>query len=136
MPDAASEVPFEAADGFAAGLAFGLAAGEVGGALGVQAAFGDGEAVQRAVDLAVAAVVEAVALGSSGGGGDGRGAGAAGELGVAGEAGDVGDLAEQLGGGEDAAAGFGERRGASAATSVPSSAWRSLMARVSSRDAA
>ena len=109
VPDAAGEVALEAADGFAAGLAFGLAAGEVGGALGVQAALGDGEAVQRAVELAVAAVVEAVALGSSGGGGDRRRAGGAGELGVGGEAGDVGDLAEQLGGGQDAAAAFGEQ---------------------------
>ena len=47
---------------FAAGLAFGLLAGEVGGGLGVQAALGDGEAVQRAVELAVAAAVEAVAV--------------------------------------------------------------------------
>src|SRR3954453_12277704 len=77
VPDAAGEVALEAADGLAAGLAFGLAAGEGGGALGVHAAFGDGEAVQRAVDLAVAAVVEAVALRSPGGGRDRRGAGAA-----------------------------------------------------------
>src|SRR3954466_5332261 len=65
VPEAAGEVALEAADGFAAGLAFGVAAGEVGGALRVQAALGDGEAVQRAVELAVAAVVEAMALGAS-----------------------------------------------------------------------
>ena len=109
VPDAAGEVALEAADGFAAGLAFGLSAGEVGGGLGVQAAFGDGEAVQRAVELAVAAAVEAVAVRSSGGGGDRCGAGGAGELGVGGEAVDAGDLAEQLGGGQDAAAAFGEQ---------------------------
>ena len=109
VPDAAGEVAFEAADSFAACLAVGLAAGQVGRALGVQAAFGDGQAVQCAVDLAVAAVIEPVALGAPGGGGDGRGAGGAREFGVAGEAGDVGDLAEQLGGGQDAAAAFGEQ---------------------------
>src|SRR3954453_22753078 len=57
VPDAASEVAFEAADGFPAGLALGLTAGDVGGALGVEAALGDGQAMQCAVELAVAAVV-------------------------------------------------------------------------------
>ena len=65
VPDAAGEVALEAADGFAAGLALGLFAGEVGGGLGVQAALGDGEAMERAVELAVAAPVEAVALRSA-----------------------------------------------------------------------
>jgi hypothetical protein len=109
VPDAASEVALEAADGVAAGLALGLPAREVGGRFGVQAAFGDREAMQGAVELAVAAAVEAVALGSSGGCGDRCRAGGAGELGVAGEAGDAGDLAEQLGGGQDAAAAFGQQ---------------------------
>src|SRR3954447_20182585 len=72
VPDAAGEGGLEAADGFAARLAFGLAAGEVGGSLRIQAALGDGQAVERAVELAVAAVVEAVALGAPGGGGYGR----------------------------------------------------------------
>jgi hypothetical protein len=58
--DAAGEVALEAADGFAARLAFRLSAGEVGGGVGVQAALGDREPMQRAVELAVAAVVEAV----------------------------------------------------------------------------
>ena len=61
VPDAAGEVAFEAAQRFAAGFAFGLFAGEVGGGFGVEAAFADGEAVQGAVELAVAAAVEAVA---------------------------------------------------------------------------
>ena len=61
VPDAAGEVAFEAAQGFAAGFAFGLFAGEVGGGVGVVEAFGDREAVKGAVDLAVAAAVEAVA---------------------------------------------------------------------------
>src|SRR5204863_7375514 len=70
VPDAAGEVALEAADRFAPALAFGLFAGEVGDRLGVQAALGDRESVQRAVELAVAATVEAVPLGLSGGGGD------------------------------------------------------------------
>ena len=64
FPDASGEVALEAAQRFAAGLAFGLLAREVGGGLGVETALADGEAVQRAVELAVAAAVEAVAVGS------------------------------------------------------------------------
>jgi hypothetical protein len=97
VPDAAGEVALEAADGFAARLAVGLLAIEVGGGLGIEAAFGDGQAVQRAVELAVAAAVEAVALGSSAGRRDRGRAGAVSKLGVAREAGDAGDLVEQLG---------------------------------------
>src|SRR3954469_20801413 len=70
VPDAAGEVALEAADRFAAGLAFGLLSREVRACLGVQAALDDRESVQRAVELAVAAAVEAVPLRSSGGGGD------------------------------------------------------------------
>src|SRR3954463_12994935 len=83
-------------------------AGE-GGGLGIQAAPGDGQAMQCAVELAVAGVVEAMALGSPGGGGDGCRAGGAGELGVAVEAGYVGDLADQLGGGQNPAAAFSQQ---------------------------
>ncbi len=54
----------EAAQGFAAALAFGLLAREVGRRLGVQATLGDREAMQGAVELAVAAAVEAVAVGA------------------------------------------------------------------------
>jgi hypothetical protein len=50
VPDAAGEVALEAADGFAAGLAVGLFAREVGGGFGVDAAFGDGQAMQRGLD--------------------------------------------------------------------------------------
>jgi hypothetical protein len=63
------------------------------------------------VELAVAAAVEAVALRSAGGCGDRSRSGAAGELGVAGEASDVGDLAQELGGGQEAAAAFGQQSG-------------------------
>src|SRR3954451_10538175 len=108
-PDAAGEVALEAAQGFAAGLAFGLLAREVGGGLGIETALADGEAVQRAVELAVAAAVEAVAVGAPGGGRDRcRGSGPR-ELGVGGEAADAGDLADQLGGGQRAAAAFGQQ---------------------------
>src|SRR3954465_1383513 len=71
-PDAAGEVALEAAQGCAAGLAVRLLAGEGGGGLGVEAALGDGEAVQRAVELAVAAAIEAVAVGAARRGGDRR----------------------------------------------------------------
>ena len=63
VPDAAGEVAFEAADGFAVGLAFCAFAGDVGAGFGVAACAGDGDAVDGGVDLAVAAAVEAVAVG-------------------------------------------------------------------------
>jgi hypothetical protein len=72
VPHAPGEVALEAADGLAASLALGLSACEVGGGLGVQASFDDGEAVEGAVELAIAAAVEAMALGAPRGGGDRR----------------------------------------------------------------
>jgi len=60
--DDAGELSFEAADCFAACFAFGLFAFEVGACGWVDAALGDGDAVEGAVELAVAAAVEAVAL--------------------------------------------------------------------------
>jgi hypothetical protein len=107
-PDAASEVALQTAQRFAAGLAVGLLAREVCGGLRVEAALGDREAVQRAVELAVAAAVEAVAVGASRGRGDRRRAGDPRQLGVGREASDVGDLADELGRGQDAAAALGE----------------------------
>ena len=71
--------------------------------------FVDGEAVQGAVELAVAAAVEAVAVGVARGGGDRRAAGGARELGVGREAVGAGDLADELGGGQGAAAALGEQ---------------------------
>jgi hypothetical protein len=109
LPDAASEVALEAAQCFFARLALGLFAGEVGGGVRVPVAFVDGEAVQRAVELAVAAVVEAVTVGVARGGGDRRGPAGARELGVGGEPVGAGDLADQLGGGERPAAAFSEQ---------------------------
>jgi len=57
--DAAREVALEAAQRFPAAFALGLFAREVAGGLRVEAGFADREAVQGAVELAVAAVVQA-----------------------------------------------------------------------------
>ena len=62
-PDVAGEVALEAADRFAGALAFAAAAGDVVAGGLVAAGAGDDDAVQRGVDLAVAALVEALALG-------------------------------------------------------------------------
>ena len=62
----AGEVALEAADGFLGGLAFGAFAVEVGAGFGVAAGAGDRDAVDGGVDLAVAAAVEAVAVGFAG----------------------------------------------------------------------
>ena len=64
VPDAAGEMAREAADGFSGGLAFASFAVEVGLGFGVAAGAGDRDPVQRGVELAVAAAVEAVAVGS------------------------------------------------------------------------
>ena len=100
VPDAAGEVAFEAADGFAGGLAFGAFAVEVGARLGVAAGAGDGDAVNGRIDLAVAAAVETVAVCVARADGDRGNAGGACELGVAGKAGGAGDLADELGCGQ------------------------------------
>jgi hypothetical protein len=97
VPDAAGEVAFEAAQRFAGALAFASFALEVGLRLGVAAGAGDGDAVQRRVELAVAAAVEALSAGLARADRDGRDAGRAGELGVGGETGDAGDLADEFG---------------------------------------
>jgi hypothetical protein len=96
-PDVAGEVAFEAADGFAGGLAFGAAAGDVVLGLGVAARASDDHAVKRGVDLAVAALVEALATGVARAGGDRRDAGGTRQLGRGGEALRAGDLADELG---------------------------------------
>src|SRR3954447_8164208 len=108
VPDAAGEVAFEAADGFAGGLVFGSFAVEGGLGFGVAAGGGDGDAVDGGVDLAVAAAVEPVAVGLAGAVRDRRDAGGAGELGLGAEAGDAGDLTDQLRGGQRSEAGLGE----------------------------
>jgi hypothetical protein len=62
VPDAAGEAALEAADGLAGAFAFAAAAGDVVARLRVTACAGDDHAVKGGVDLAVAALVEALAL--------------------------------------------------------------------------
>ena len=52
-----AEMAFEAAQRLLAGLAFGHLAIEVGAGLGIATSAGDGDGVQRAVELAIAAAV-------------------------------------------------------------------------------
>jgi hypothetical protein len=108
-PDVAGEVALEAADGFAGGLAFRLAPRDVVARLGVAAGAGDDDAVQRGVDLAVAALVEALSPGVARAGGDRRDPGGAGELGRCGKPLRAGDLADELGRGEGPEPGLGEQ---------------------------
>jgi hypothetical protein len=67
--------------------------------------------VDGGVDLAVAAAVQAVAVGSPAGDRDGCASGHSGELRVAAKAGDVGDFADQFGCGEDPEAVLGQQVG-------------------------
>ena len=75
----AGEVALEAADCLAGALAFAAAPGDVVAGRLVAACAGDDHAVQRGVDLTVAAPVESLALGVSRAGRDRRDAGGAGE---------------------------------------------------------
>jgi hypothetical protein len=68
--EAAGEVALEAADGFAVSLAFADASVDVVDRGRVGSAPGDEDVVEGAVQLAVAAAVEAVSDGLAGGGGD------------------------------------------------------------------
>src|SRR5688500_16891510 len=98
VEDDAGELALQAADGFAAALAFGLFAFEVGAGGWVDARLGDRDAVQGAVELAVAAAIEPVAAVLAGAGFEWCDAGVTGELGICLEACDRTDLAQQLGG--------------------------------------
>jgi hypothetical protein len=62
VEDGAGEESFEAADRFAFAFAFGLFAFEVGAGGGVVARLRDCDAVERGVQLPVAAAVESVSL--------------------------------------------------------------------------
>ena len=73
------EVALEAAECFAVGLPRRFC-GDVGLSLGVAASAGDGDAMDRRVELAVAAAVEAVAVGLAGADRDRCESGGAGEL--------------------------------------------------------
>jgi hypothetical protein len=60
----ACEVALETAHRLDAGLTLGFLALQVGACLGVQAPSGDGDDVQRAVELAIAATIQAMAIGA------------------------------------------------------------------------
>src|SRR3954470_20584990 len=62
VEDDADEESFEAADRFASALPFGAVAFEVGAGGGVDPCLRDPDAVERRVELAVAAAVESVSL--------------------------------------------------------------------------
>ena len=83
VPDAAGEVALEAADRLGRALAFGLLAVEVVAGLGVATGAGNGDSVDGGGELAVAAAVQAVAVGVARADGDRGDAAGAGELGVA-----------------------------------------------------
>src|SRR5690606_21816600 len=91
------DVALEAAADFSVGLAFGASTLEVGTGGGVVAHAVQSNDVQSAVELAVAAAVEAVTGGESGAGGDGRDAGEAGERGFVAAAAGVGPGAQDGG---------------------------------------
>jgi hypothetical protein len=63
LVDLANDVTLEAADRFAARFPFGDAAGEVVAGAGIPTKAGQGDAIKGGVGLAVAAPVEAAAMG-------------------------------------------------------------------------
>jgi hypothetical protein len=63
--DASDEVAFEAADRFFVGLPVAALFGDVDRGLRVVEDFGEGEHVERVVELTVAAGIETVAVGAS-----------------------------------------------------------------------
>jgi len=110
LEDDADEESFQAAERFAAALAFGAFALEVVARRCVVAGLCDRDPVERGVELAVAAAVQAVALGAAGARLEWCDAAVAGELGVGAEAVDRADLGEQLGARDSGAAGQLEQR--------------------------
>jgi hypothetical protein len=106
----AREVTLEAAHRLHAGLAFGFLALQVGAGRGVQASPSDGDDVQRSVDLAVSAAVQAMAVMSSGRDRDRRDAGHPCEVGVALEPRRASGLSDQDRGGQRTASCLSRRR--------------------------
>ena len=109
MVEAPREVTFEAAQRSLGGFAFGLFALEVRLGLGVVAGAGDRDDVQRVVELAVAAAVQAVLAALPGGARDRCDAGLQREARVGLEPFGAGGAADQDRGDERAAAGLGEQ---------------------------
>ena len=127
VEDGAGGVSFEAAKGVHSALTLSLFAREVAAGGRVQASLVDGQAVQREVELAVAAAVQAEAVSAArrcGDRGDTRGAS---ELRVGGEALGAGGLGNELGGGQRSAAGKLEQRRA-----MTRSSWWSSSSLISS----
>src|SRR4029450_3369706 len=98
-----------AADRLAGALAFAASSGEVVARLGVAAGAGDDDAMKRGVDLAVAALVEPLALRVARAGGGRWEARGARELGRCREALGAGDLADELGGDQRPESRLGQR---------------------------
>ena len=107
----ADEVALEGPERLAVGLALGAFALEEGAGLRMDAGLGHGDPVEGAVELAVAAAVETVAVAGPRGRGQGRHSCVAGQLRVGREASRASDLRDQLGRGERAAAGQLEQLG-------------------------
>jgi hypothetical protein len=105
----ADEVALEAADRLARAVAFGPAPRHVVLCGWMAAGAGDDDAVKRGVDLAVAALIEPLALRVARAGWDRRDTGGAGELGGCGNALGAGDLAGELGGDQRPEPGLGEQ---------------------------
>ena len=110
-PYGARQVAFQAAQRLALGLALGAFAGEEGARRLMGAHLRDRDAVQGGVQLAVAATVQAVAIGAAARDRHGGDAGVHGEARLAGEAQGACGLANEAGGGETTAAGQGEQLG-------------------------
>ena len=108
VPDAAREMAFEAADRFPLGFAFAVSSIEVCTGRGVCPGAGEGDDVDRAVELAVAAAVQPVAFGVPRAGGDRGGACVASEARVGRESLGAGGVADEDRGGDRAAAVLGE----------------------------
>ena len=108
--EASGECAFEGAADVAVGLAFGGASGLVGAGFWVAAHPGDGDGVQGAVEVAVAAAVESVTGALAAAGFERRDAGQGGECGFVADPSAVGPADQQLGGDDRSDAGFGEQR--------------------------
>ena len=136
VEDDAGQLSLQAAQRFAATLALGSLAFEVDTRRRVDAALGDRDPMQGAVQLPVTAAVEAVASALARAGLERCDPGVACELGVAREAFNRPDLAEQLGGAEGATAGELEQPWASVCARASSSRSSATISRVEARQRA
>lgn len=107
--DHAGDVALEAAQRFSAAFAFGFAALDVGAGGRVQPQAGEGDDVQRAVDLAVASAIEAVADHPARGSRNGSGAGQPCKVRVGAKSLGAGGPADQGGRGQRADARLGDQ---------------------------